>query len=203
MVIPYINARGKFTFGAPYDTAYDMDQEYVVSSVHVIKELEDNGYDVLTYVYKNHGLDESDYGSDLDNNVPIITLRSTGNTYIYVPADKIIAIPDITGVKYQDKILAVRLGYIPVNMDLTTASDIIKNTILNYTGLVVETEAILNSAITIFSPDEDTQWLNATQSRKTESKSDYTRYMEQLTINTALTEKIAALEAYIEANLNP
>ena len=144
----YVNTTGKFTFKDPVNNAIDEAIEYNIVAVRSIKELIDTGDEPFTTIYEPLGIGKDKYREDVENNVNIIVLTNTnGNTYTYVPSTYIVDSPDSSGYKYAETLLAINLGKIPLDLDLTNLKNEIHDLILSLTGLDTEAKELQTSAI--------------------------------------------------------
>ena len=119
-VIPPIGAKGRFNFLEPFNNEQYKKEELKVSAVRAFKELKDSGIDIYELIYRPVGLSENDLLEDMDNNVPIIILESQAGKYLNIPANRIQSLPDISGVKYQQRMLVANLGLLPLDFNLDT-----------------------------------------------------------------------------------
>ncbi len=192
-IIPPINSKGKFTFQEPFNDKLYESQEYTVTSVRSLLELHNSEEKPYETIYQPVGLTEAEFKEDLDNNIPIIVFTTSGGEYFYVPSDRILSQPQIIGVKYQEKILAISLGTIPLNYNLELAKDTIKQTLYDVTGIDSTVEVIPSSAVILLTKEEDTTLKAILNNRKTIDKSYRTKYLEllelynkQVTLNNEL-----------------
>lgn len=143
-----IGFKGKFTFKTPVSNVLDEDLEYEITSIRRITEVfvnEERPYDT---VYVPLTLTKEQYNNDFVNNVNIIGIKSSRSTdYFYVPESYIASTPIITGVKYVEKILAINLGKVPVDLDLGTIKTYITDLITEKTNLITTVVEIENSGI--------------------------------------------------------
>lgn len=147
-----INTRGRFTFKEPVNSVVAKDLEYRVVAIRTIKELIDTDDDPLKTVYNPIGLSEDVYREDVKNNINIITLSPVdGNTYNYIPESYIVGAPVITGNKYAETLLAINLGKLPIDLDITILTDEIKDIVKELYGLEVQVVKTNTSAVEIMS----------------------------------------------------
>lgn len=199
-IIPPIGAKGKFSFKSPFDTNTKTDTEYTVHSIRGIKELIDSGEDPEKYIYQPVGLTSTDMNTDLENNVPIVILSSGTNNYIYVPADCITSLPDISGVKYQQKMLAINIGHLPIDYSLDTVKEAIKDAVLEVTGIESTVESIATSAIKYVSDADSETYLKLIDGRKVSNFSYRTRYKILKTTYDKVVNQLTQLEQCIIKN---
>lgn len=156
-----IGFKGKFKFASPVDNVLDEDLEYEITSIVKITEAFVNNTKPYETVYVPLKISLELYNKDFINNVNIIGLKSsTGTDYFYVPESFISDVPDISGVKYVEKILAINLGKIPVDLSLDNLTEIIKEVILDLTNLQVEIKSIENSGIELVTEIEHQIYMN-------------------------------------------
>lgn len=201
-VIPPIGSKGKFSFQSPFDTGTKKDTEYTVYSIRSIRELIDSGEDPLKYIYKNVGLSETEMNQDLEDNIPIVVLSSGTNSYVYVPANRISALPDVSGVKYQQKMLAINIGHLPLDYSLDIVKETVKEAVLEMTGIESTVQAIDTSAIKYITADEHTTYMKLIEGRKKSNMSYRTRYKILNNQYETLKKKLEELEKCIVTN-NP
>ena len=197
-LIPQIGSKGKFTFASPYDTILSQDQEYTVSGIRSIKDIEDSEEEPFRTIYEQVGLTENDFSNDVRNNIPIIILVTTGNLYISLPANRIITQPDITGIKYQEKILAISLGSLPVDYDTSMLEDIINSDVYAASGIESVCKIIPSSAVHIMSKESHDLYIALINNRATVTKSYKTRYLETLELLNKMTTLNQDLQNHIK-----
>lgn len=200
-VIPPINTEGTFIFAAPYDTILKSNIKYKVASIRELVELQNSEEKPLETIYIPVGLTEADFNDDLNTHVPIVVLVTVGGEYTYVPADRIKSMPDITGIKYQDKILAIALGSLPMDMNLDLISTTIIDDIYDILGIASTIKVVPASAEILKTTTDDAQFKALLAGRSKVNKSYRTRYHETLTLLNERDAKILALEEYIKTKL--
>lgn len=177
-LIPPVNLKGSFKFAPPYDTLLKEDQVYEVVSVRNIKELYDSGEEPFSTIYVPVGLTIDDFNNDANLKIPIAVFTTTGEDYFYVPVTKILSMPKIIGVKYQELILAVSLGTVPVDLNLNLVKDIIRDTVRDVIGIITDTKTVKASAVILKTYTEDDIYSAQLASRITVNKSYKTKLTE-------------------------
>jgi len=201
MLIPPINSKGIFNFAPPFDTLIKNQKELKVTAVREILELESSEEKPYNTIYVPVGLTATDFKNDVDNNVPIVVLVTEGKEYIYVPANRILSMPDISGVKYQELIVAISLGTIPTNYDLTLVKDMIKNDIYDVTGINSTVDVIPTSAVILRDKVEHETFTRLLYNRASVTKSYKTLYLETLELLNKKNNVVDELEIYIKTKL--
>jgi len=199
MIIPTINTQGKFTFTAPFDTLVNSNQIFKVTGVRTLSELYNSEEKPLDTIYKAINLTEQDYLDDIQGNVPIVVFVTDSNEYFYVPADRIISEPDKTGVDYVEKSIIINIGYVPVDLDITTTEAVIKDDVYNTLGITSNTEVMNTSAKMSVDSVGDATFRALLASKKTVDKTYKTRYNELLAQLNAKDVLIAEMEQLIIA----
>lgn len=202
-IVPPINSSGAFEFDAPYNDNLLNNKEYTVKAIRTLKEMSDNGEQPFENIYQTVNRTEEDYIEDLNNNVPIVALTDTGGNYAYIPANKIKTMPITTGVKYQETILAINLGMLPVTYTLDGVKELVKDDIQANMGILSTVEAIVSSAVHLVSEEEDKTFRLLLESNKTLKEGYATRYRTLSENYNALQTRLKLLEDYIKINLNP
>lgn len=198
---PSIGAKGSFEFKPPFDTLIPKNQELTVISIRSIPELDQSSVDTLNTVYIPNNLTEDEFKQDTANNVPIVILANEGGAKYTVPSNKINTMPTITGVKYQEKILAINLGSLPVITNLDQAKEILRQDVYDTLGISSQVQTVNSSAVSLMSKEEDAIYTQLRNSRATVDKSYRTRYLETKELLEKRDAKIASLELYIKNNI--
>ena len=102
VILPSIGTSGSFIFLEPFNKEEYNNLQLTVESVRSLVELSRSGIDPFTTIYEPYLLSETDFQDALDNNIPILVLRTLDNNLLYVPADRVSKLPDTTGVRYQE-----------------------------------------------------------------------------------------------------
>jgi len=200
ILVPPINTKGNFSFKEPFDTLLKEDVEYTVTSIRSLSDLVNSEEDPLAGIYTASGLTEEDFKYDVENNIPIVVLLSEAGNYYYVPANRITTIPKVEGVRYQDKILAIHLGSLPVIMNLDLLKDVIKQDVYDTIGVDSQIEVVLASAVKLVSKEEDKLYTELLANRSSIDKSYRTLYKETKELLDDREIVITKLEDYIKAN---
>jgi len=179
-MVPTINTKGIFAFSAPYDLLISGAQQLTVVSIRSIPELQTSGENPLDNIYIPAGETEAVLLADIASNTPIVTLLTEGNEYIYVPANKLISDAKLTGVQYVEKVLIVRLGYLPSDTNLGVVTSLVNDAVYNSIGVTPDITPTDSSA-TIRLSETKHATLDATRNGiKTVDKSFETQYNELL-----------------------
>lgn len=172
MVVPQLNMRGVFTYKPPFDKVEYKDLEVTVKALRLIKEVVDSEDDPWVNIYQLNGLSEDIFARDTKWKVPIIVFATDENKYFYVPATYLGSLPKPqTGVKYQQFILGVDLGYLPVEYNLDLAKNTILENLKAVTGIASRIETIEASAIEIVQQEQHEQFQKLMKERLTDTSS--------------------------------
>lgn len=201
--LPKIGDTGRFNFLEPYASGIATNIEYKVDSIRAIAELIGSGEKPLELIYTKYGMTEADYADDILNNIPIVILVTTGNEYVYVPADRLQSIALINGIKYQEKVIVISLGNIPIEMDLTLVKSQIEGAVEEATGIKSTTAVINRSAVTMKEPTDHLAFMQLLANSKSVYKTDRTRLIEMSTAYNEAMLKIQELEQFILDNYVP
>lgn len=196
-IIPPVGSKGRFTFKEPFNQEDYENQELTVSAVRTLKELQDNNIDVYKTIYALVGLSENDFLTDFANSVPIVVFASTANNYLYVPANRVSGLPDTSGVKYQEVILAINLGLLPLGYDLELVKSDTIETIHDRLGVQSTVQEVKSSGIMLIDPLEDDKFMRLLENKKTENLSYRTRYYRLLEQYNSLRKLYEDLEQYV------
>lgn len=202
-LVPPIGSKGFFRFAPPFDTLVKNNQEYTVQAVRSLVELDKSEERPYDTIYIPVGLSASEFNSDLNQDVPVVVFTTSGKEFFYVPANKILSIPKINGVTYQERVLAISLGNIPVDMDLTIIKDTIVNDVKDIVGVNSTVNEVLASAVAVIPVDEAKMYEKLRENDKSVYKSYRTQLVELQELYKQDKIKIAALEKYIKEHYVP
>jgi len=197
---PTIGAKGQFKLTVPFDTLIKTTDILEVKSIRSLTELNASGENPLDLIYKAVGLTEDEFMIDLNANIPIVVMVTTGNSYIYIPANRIISAPIISGINYQEKILACSVGNLPLDYDFSLVKDTIIQSVMDSTGIEVNIEIVSSSKVNRVSDVDDGVLMQLLENKKSIDKSYKTRYLETLNLYNTLKTKFTNLQDWIKSN---
>ena len=201
-IIPPIGTKGRFKFLEPFNKEEYTKEELKVSAVRTFKELKDSSIDVYELIYQPVGLTEKDVLSDLENNVPILVLEGQSGKYLNIPANRVQSLPDISGIKYQQRMLVANMGLLPLGYSLDTLFSVMKEDIYDITGINTEIQDITSSGVVVIDEDKNAEFVKLLDNRKKVKLSYRTRYYQLKDKYDKLLEQQAKLEEYIKNNIN-
>lgn len=202
-IVPPINSSGSFEFEAPYNDNLLSNKEYTVKAIRMLKEMSDNGEQPFENIYQPMNRTEDEYNQDLDSDIPIVSLVDSGGNYAYIPANKIKSMPKTTGVKYQETILAINLGMLPLTYTLDGIKELIKDDIQANMGITSNVEAIVSSAVHLVTEEEDKTFRQLLEANKTNKDGFAAKYKTLNENYKTLQTRLRLLEDYIKLNLKP
>ena len=202
-LVPPVGSKGFFKFAPPFDTLVKDNQEYTVQAVRSLLELEKSEEKPYDTIYVPVGLSDSDFKNDVTNDVPIVIFVTSGKEFFYVPSNRVLSIPKINGVTYQEKVLAISLGNIPTDLDLTLIKDTIINDVRDIVGVHSTVNEILASAVAVISVNKDKEFKLLRTNSKNVNKSYRTQLIELRELYNQDKIKITALEKYIKEHYVP
>ena len=199
-LVPPVNSKGVFKFAPPFDQVLQEEQEFTVHAVRHLVELDDSEEDPFNTIYKPVGLTEAEFKSDLDHNVPVVVLVTDGKEYIYIPANRLLSIPKINGVKYQEKVLAISLGNIPLDLDLDAVKDTIANDVEGIIGVLSNVKVVNASAVSVIPVTKHKEFELLRANTASVFKSYRTRLNELQELYNKKVAILEELEQYIKDN---
>ena len=199
MIIPPINAKGKFVLAAPFDNILSPIAEYKVTGIRSLEEMTTDK--PLENIYLPVGLTKEDMFKDQVDEVPIVVLISTSNEYLYVPANRILTMPVITGVKYQERTLMVPLGLIPVSMNIDSIKSDLSDYVMTALGNESLVSEVLTSAVILVDSVDDKILEKKRKHVNDYNKSFITKYYETVALLKNKDNLIKQLECYIKKDL--
>lgn len=150
---PSIKSLGKFKFALPTNTL-NPDIVYEVMSNRTIRDMVDDGLNVIDDVYLIIGLLETDYYQDLTDNIIITGLKTESGDMFFIPSNKFISIPDVTGKRYIQKTIALNLGFLPVDLDVNYLLPEITDLITSMLGVTPSSSVIKTSQTIVYTDKE-------------------------------------------------
>lgn len=196
-IIPIVGSKGKYTFKEPFNQEDYENQELTVSAIRTFKELQDSNIDVFKTIYNLVGLTETDLLSDITNSVPIVVFTSISGNYLYVPANRVVGLPDTSGVKYQEVVLAINLGLMPLNFNLETVKQTVVDSVHDTLGVRSTVQEVKSSGILLIDSIKDLEFRRLLENRKTQDTSFRTKYYRVKDQFERLQELYKKLENYV------
>lgn len=208
MYIPALFTKGAFTFSAPFNKDQYQKKILEVTAIRTLDEIYKNEEDPLNTIYLPVGMTEDDYNEDFETKVPIISFKTNGSQLYYIPADRIVGLPIINGVKYKNLMLTVSLGEMPVDYALDRVKNDIKDVLMDSLGIISEPVIVDGSAEFLKSEDEHRAFMDrlAVHPRVKVHKSYRVKYSELQTEMSKLQNNSDLLENFMvntwNANVN-
>jgi len=154
--LPYTGTKGRFRFKEPFNHIYPDGSIYTVAALKTFSNLMDTGINVYRKIYIANGLTSDDYNRDFnDGSVAIAELLNDEAGYILIPTSYILSVPDINGVPYVNKILAVDLGDIREDSELDSLTKLIEEVCTITIGIKPVIKKIDASPLLIVNNEQD------------------------------------------------
>lgn len=200
-ILPTIESEGYFTFMPPFNIPKYEDKKYTVIAVRNVTDMINSNESPYDGVYAPAGLTEKDFLYDIERKVPIVTLMSTEQKYLYIPANRIKSLPTIAGVEYQELILAVNLGPLPVDYDIGIISNIIKDDVYAASGIQSTVEKLKSSNVKLIDELEHKKYKQLLDNKKSVTKSYGIRYKELEKLYNSTRTHLQELERSFIGNI--
>jgi len=200
-LVPPINVAGIYSLSGPWSQDVVPNTPYTCVAVRKFVDIIRKGEDPFTLYYAPKSLNVADYQRDSQYGECIVTLRSAGGQFIYVPTSYIQSYPNQSGIPYAVMVLGVNLGAVPNHADLSVIRQKISDVVQGYYGITPSIQqAVISEVVTKTAADHGAIEA-ARQSAIIERQTDYSKLLlaEQTILSQA--QKIAQLEAYIKARL--
>lgn len=98
--------------------------------------------DVWEEIYKPLGVSRADYIKDVEDGIMITVLATEDGRYLYVPSKYIDGVIKEDTVTYSNKVILVNIGYLPDNIGLSNAENIIKDDIKDALGVMATSKVL-------------------------------------------------------------
>lgn len=194
MIIPPINTEGKFIFKEPFLSKYKSDVVYKVVGVRTIEEMYEAQEDPFEYVYKFNGLSETEFKDDLQNSVPIVTFTKTGLDFYYIPASYIESTPMLSGHRYREYMIGIKLPKLPVGTETDAILQILSDDVRDALGVHTEAKIIPSSSEILLDDIENEKMKRLLENSKKVYKSWKTKYLEEVEKSKSKDDYIRKLE---------
>lgn len=199
-VYPVINSKGVFKVSTPFESIVQPNVVFTCVSVSSITTLEER-WNVKQSVYLNNHLTEIEYNEALEQDIPIIELRSDTNARVFIPANYVLSYPNADGVIYKTPTLIVSYPHMPQSMRLDSVSDIIVSESNRIYGVSPLVEEKIDPVLRLVSYDEHKQ--NTIQ-RKLVMGNTLTDRQQIVRLNSIIdkmTQQITLYQNYIKENI--
>lgn len=185
-----------FNFLSPFDALLSNKTYYRVESVSLLQSLVDKGLNPKENVYKLYGV-EADYDTDIAINIHIAEL-SIGAKVYYVPINKIVSKNNVPQVAYSERMIGIKLGYIPHTEDLTLILADLDLFIKNRLGIVAKIGDVVATGKVVIEEPEHLAFDITRDGLKTELGNYMKLYYDLQVVHQETITKLQSLEtAYL------
>lgn len=144
-ILPYINAAGTWVLKAPYDTLLSKQERYTCISVTKLEKLVSMGDEPYDDYYEPKAIPQDTYQNDLISQVCIITVRDEAGQLYRFPSSYLVSFPSGNGVEYGVLGLAVTIGALPIDTNLTELKQRVKDLVKDTVGVEGDVVSLLLS----------------------------------------------------------
>lgn len=144
-ILPYINAAGTWVLKAPYDTLLSKQERYTCISVTKLEKLVSMGDEPYDDYYEPKSIPQDTYQNDLISQVCIITVRDEAGQLYSFPSSYLVSFPSGNGVEYGVLGLAVTIGPLPIDTNLTELKQRVKDLVKDTVGVEGDVVSLLLS----------------------------------------------------------
>lgn len=200
---PPVNASGIFTLAPPFAAQLIPGVNYTCIAVRKFADIQKLGIDPYEIFYVPNALSETIYLADVQAGECIVTLRSNGGAFLYVPTSYITSYPNMGGIPYTAIVLGINLGAIPNYVDLSAIKTKISNVVHDSFGVTPDIQQAAISETKNMSIADANAIESARLAAITDNQTDLAKYLEANADLQAALDKIAELEAYIASTIPP
>ena len=200
---PPIGASGIFKLAPPFQALLNSGVSYSCQAVRRMSDILKLGIDPYGQYYAPYGLARSLYDADLAADQAIVSLRSNGGHWVYVPTSYIASYPNMGGIPYKALVLAINIGPVPDYLDLNPVKSKIRAVVQEMVGVSSEVQSVAISETKNMVQADHNAIEAARQANITNTTTDYARYLEAKAQRDALTLRVQQLEAYIREHMPP
>lgn len=199
-ILPQVNSSGKFTLQQPFNELLIPDIDYTCIAIRKLEELNLKGIDVYEKFYKPYGLDQKKFDDDYESNASIITLKSSSGDLKSFPSSYLISFPSSGGYLYSNLAIAIELGAVPVDMDITFILNHIEEFIRDTMGVVKKANIIQISQVISVSEENHKRYEEARKALINNSPTDRAKVISLKEENNNLKNIISEYEKAIILN---
>jgi hypothetical protein len=200
--LPALGMRGKWQLAEPYRDLVVATGIYTCDSIQRLAAAVANNEDPLNNLYLAIGDTEASYRAHLAADDYLITISSPGGDKVTFPRPAMLGLPSSDGVVYQNTVLTMTLGILPVDYDFAAFEDKLKALVLSNLG--VRASPYFHTVMApILLTHQQADTLNAgRQAAITDPTSTQNKLDVALQINESLTTRLALLESYIATHFS-
>lgn len=193
-----LGSTGQLVVKSPVEQVIKKGIEYTVVAIRLITDVVISGEQIFENIYLPLGLTKDNYVSDLSKNITLISLQDSSGKIFKVPSEYILGYPVKTGVKYQDKTIALSLGSLPVDFDLSLIENELRNLVIEKLGILPEVIEVGTSKIYYVEEERDLIFRRKADALKANNVNPRLEIIKlQEVLNRAII-KINKLEAFIK-----
>lgn len=192
-----VGTRGKYSASGAFSQKLDNALVYTCIAIDSIVSMINNAIDVKQDIYLANSIDVVRYEQDFSDGVPIFTLQSNKGDIVKIPGSFLLELPDTDGVVYNNIMLAINLGPVYDEFDLTQIKDELSYLVHTKVGIEPDIQVAIFGEPAYVSLQDHTQIQSARQAIIGNGKSTLSKYNKEKLTNELLIEKIALLEQYI------
>lgn len=196
-LLPQIYSSGIFKLKGKLSTYLSSETYYTTVAIRKIEELEASGIDVYKAFYESLQLTEEEYAEDQLANRSVVTLKSSSGELYHIPSSYLLSYPNGSGIIYSVVGIALDLGALPVNFDLSDLTGKLKQVVLSELGVVPRSRVLTLSNQEIIS-QKTHERVEAARIAKKATPVNQKKVIHDLTTeNNALKSKVTMLERFI------
>lgn len=195
-----VGDRTAFNFLPPYDNILSNKTIYRVESLSTLSSLVEKGIDPKENIYALYDI-MSDYESDLVNDIVIVEV-SLSSKMFYIPLNKIVGKNNEPQVAYSERMIGVKLGFIPDDEDISSLISDIDLLIKARLGITSNDKSHIADKVVsgrvVITESQHLEYQNTRNSLKTESGNYMTLYYNLQNRHQETITKLQSLEtAYL------
>lgn len=195
-----VGDRTAFNFLPPYDSILSNKTIYRVESLSTLSSLVEKGIDPKENIYALYDIMD-DYETDIVNDIVIVEL-SLSSKMFYIPLNKIVDKNNEPQVAYSERMIGIKLGFIPDDEDISSLISDIDLLIKARLGITSDDKShiadkVVSSRVVI-TESQHLEYQNTRNSLKTESGNYMTLYYNLQNRHQETITKLQSLEtAYL------
>ena len=202
-LLPPIGASGVYQLNTPFAGSLSANTTYTCMAIRRIADIVQSGFDPYESYYQPYGIAKTTYDQHIKADMCIVSLRSAGGNWFYVPSAYIASYPNMGGIKYTSLLLGINLGPVPSFLNLAHVKQKIIDDIRDMIGITSTVTTVAVSETKLL-PQEVSNAIEASrQSNISESTTDRAKYLNTLAELAAVRTKVTELENYIATHHVP
>ncbi len=199
---PVVGSKGLWKLNKPFDSLLPVNTALTCTAISNYGQLHAMGIDPYETYYLPHDISKEDYQKHFDGDGRIVFLRTDSGIRYSFPLHYLDTYPIGTGINYVSMGVGVRLGAVPVNVNLELLLEQIRELCHLNVGVEVQAEFLALSEIMMVDNAEHDRLENARAARKKSSTPALERIATLINTDKEKSKKLRIAEEMVITQYN-